>query len=331
MRPTNDTALQRPDLGAAVFETMQAAPTMGFIGLQVMPIFPVSRQSAEYPVIPAEALFNVLETARSSGGAYNRSSGEFESGFYKTVDKGLERPVDDRYAAIYSSLFDYEMTIAMILMNDILRAQEKRVADKIFSATNFTATNAGTAWSTAASADPRGDVEAGKESLRGNGIVANTLVLNYTAYQDAKLCDDVQEKVYQIFPDAAKTGIISIEHLRAYFDVEKLLVAGALYNSSKRGQDASLSDIWGSQYCMLCRTSDRDITEPCIGRTFKWNEGATEDVIVEEYREENVRSKILRVRHDVSESFLLSYDEDGSAKSEISKACGYLIDATAGS
>ena len=64
MKPTNDTALQRPDLGQAVYETLQGAPTAGYIGLQVMPIFRVSEQTGEYPVIPKEALFNLLDTSR---------------------------------------------------------------------------------------------------------------------------------------------------------------------------------------------------------------------------------------------------------------------------
>jgi hypothetical protein len=53
--------------------------------------------------------------------------------------------------------------------------------------------------------------------------------------------------------------------------------------------------------------------------------------IVEQYREEGVRGDVLRVRHDSATSFLVSYDEDGAAKSEISKSCGYLIDMTAAS
>ena len=331
MRPTSDTALQRPDLGQAVFETMQAAPSMGFIGLQVMPIFPVSQTAAEYPVIPKEALFNLLETARNSKGGYNRGEEQFESGFYKTVEKGLERKKDDRYVKIYGSMFNYELVIANILMQNILRSQEYRVAAKIFNATNFTAHNAGTNWATAASCVPRDDVDDGKETMRALGVVSDTLVLNYTAYMLATQCDDVQEKVYQIFPDTAKTGQISAAHLATYFDVPKLLVAGSLYNTANRGQDASLSDIWGSQYCMLCKTSSGDVTEPCIGRTFKWNEGASAEVIVEEYRDETVRGDVLRVRHDVVEAFLASYDEDGTVKSEISVACGYLIDHTAAS
>lgn len=332
MRPTGDTTLSRPDLGQAVFEVMQESPTMGFIGLSVMPIFPVAEYSATYPVIPKEALFNIHDVRRSAKGGYNRVEEGFEEGYYKTNDNGLEYPIDDRLSAIYSSKFAYESMIATMLMNKILRAHEKRVADKIFSTSNFTATNATTAWSTTASADPVYDIDEGKDSLRDNGIEPNTLIIPWTGFKYLRQCDDLKEQVYQLFPDAAKTGRVTIEHLRTVFDVERILVAGALYNSSKKGQDASLSDVWGTRYAMLCKTADAgvDVTEPCIGRTFLWNEGQNGSLpVVEQYREEGVRGDVLRVRHDSSESFLASYDEDGTVKSEISKACGYLIDMTA--
>jgi len=332
MQPTSDTSLQRPDLGAAVWETMQNAPEQGYIGLQVMPLFGVTKNSAEYPVIPKKSLFNLLDATRASHGGYNRFDDEFESGYYVTSEKGLEHRIDRRYAAIYSSLFAYELTISRILMNNILRAQEKRIADKIMNASNFTAHNATVAWDTPATADPLKDINAGRESLRASGITPNKLIINYTNYMQLIATKKVQDAVYQIFPDAAKTGNIGIKHLEAYLDIP-ILLAGALYNTAKRGQDASLSDLWGTRYAMLCRVASGDITEPCIGRTFIWNEsgnGAAE-TIVEQYYKEEIRSDILRVRHDVSESFLLSRDENGTAKSEISKACGYLIDTTAAS
>lgn len=332
MKPTSDTTLSRPDLGQVVYEVMENSITMGFIGLQVMPVFPVAEYTATYPVIPKESLFNIHIVKRGASGAYGRVAEAFEEGFYKTNDNGLEYPIDDRLAAIYGTRFAYERTVANMLMNKILRAHEKRVADKIFNATNFTANNADTAWATTASADPVYDIEEGKDSLRSKGIDPDTLIIPYDGLKWLRRNDEIKDQVYKIFPDAAKSGRVTVQHLQTVFDVPKLLVAGALYNSSKKGQDATLADIWGSTYAMLCKTADGDITEPSIGRTFLWNEGQNGAIpIVEEYREEGVRGNVLRVRHDSSESFLASYDEDGSVKSEISKACGYLIDMTASS
>jgi len=330
MKPTVDTTLSRPDLGQVVFETMQDSITMGFVGLEVMPIFPVAEYTATYPVMPAEALFNIHDVKRGAGSGYTRVEEEFEEGFYTTKDHGLEYPIDDRQAAIYKSKFDYEAVIATMLMNKILRAHEKRVADKLFNTSNFTATNATTAWSTTASADPLYDIETGKDSLRSSGVEADTLIIPYDGVKWLRQNDDLKEMIYQLFPDAAKSGRVTVEHLRTVFDVPKVLIAGGLYNASKKGQDASLSDIWGARYAMLCKTSAGDISDPCVGRTFLWNEGQNGAMpIVEQYRENRTRGNILRVRHDSNEAFLVSYDEDGSAKSEISKACGYLLDMTA--
>jgi hypothetical protein len=318
---------------------MQAADGEGFIGLQVMPIFAVDEYSGTYPVLPAEILHNLHKTERTAEGGYNRIAGRFEEGFFKTTEKGLEAPVDRRFAAAYKNKLDMEMAMALILFRDVLRAQEYAIKSKLFNTSNFSATNAATAWSTSASADPQYDVDLGKESLRSNGIVADTLILNYAAYMDVRQTDAVQDVVYQLFPDAAKSGKITLEHLKAYFDVDKLLVpglknTGSLYNTSKSGQDASLSDIWGSQYCMLCKTANPgdDISTPCVGRTFLWNEGFNdEEMIVEQYYEDKVRADILRVRYDAQHAFLASYDEDESVKSAISKNAGYLLDHTASS
>ena len=330
MRPTYDTALSRPDLGMAVFETLQSAPTMGYIGLQLLPIFRVPVFSAEYPVIPSEALFNLLETRRGPLGHYNRYDGEFEAGWFKTSEYGLERPIDDRYAKIYASKFAYELTIANILMQDILRAQEARIAEKLFNPANFDARAMDTIWSNFEST-PRVDIEAGKAALRAVGIIPNRLVLNHSAWVALRQNADVQTKIFQLFPDAARTGTVSIEHLKTYFDVPQIVVAGAMANSADRGKSAVLADIWGSRYAMLCRVAEgdtADIIEPCIGRTFMWNEGASQEVVVEEYYSDEVRSRILRVRHDVAEAFLASFDANNNVKSEISRACGVLFDTT---
>lgn len=331
MRPTRDTALQRPDLGQIAYEAMINAPQFGFIAPLVMPVFYVGTQAAEYPVIPKESLFNLLDTARGPLGHYNRSADSFESGYYKTAENGLERRVDDRYQAMYASLFDYEAAISMMLMNDILRAWEYRVAVKLMNETNFeTAIAAGTAWSTIASAAPLTDVNAGITDLRGKGIVADTLIIDWTNYQYLRNNAAIRSALGTIFPDVRLTGNVTVEHLRSYFDLPKVIVAGALYNSAKRGQDASLASIWGSTYAMVCKTASvgDDITTPCVGRTFVWNEGAQQEVIVEEYYNNEVRSNMLRVRHDTAEAFLSSYDSDNAVKSNISLAAGYLIDAT---
>ena len=48
--------------------------------------------------------------------------------------------------------------------------------------------------------------------------------------------------------------------------------------------------------------------------------------IVETYREDQVRSDIYRVRHNVSETLFKSVESDGTTISNVSAACVYLFD-----
>lgn len=333
LKPTSDTALQRPDLGQIAYEINTNAPTQGYIGGIVFPDFPVSISSMEYPVMPKEALLQLLDTSRGPYGHYNRWESDFESGFFRTSEKGLEAKVDDRYLKLYSNLFDYEASLVRMNQEGILRKKEYDIAAKVFNTTQFTAHNASVAWSTAASAAPKTDIQAGKTAMRALGVVPNALIIPYQGLLWLQNMTAVINAVTNIFSDPQKTGMIEVSHLEAYLEVPRIIVAGSQYNSAKRGQSASVAEIWGSRYAMLCRIASPgdDISEPCIGRTFRWNEGASEEVVVETYRDETVRADIIRNRHDVDYAYIRSYDEDGNVKSDISAACGYLIDMTAAS
>ncbi len=97
--------------------------------------------------------------------------------------------------------------------------------------------------------------------------------------------------------------------------MDNILVAGGTKNTANEGQSASLSEIWDDEYCWIGRVATTaDFREPCIGRIFHWaGDGSQEEGLVESYRDETVRSDIVRVRHDVDEVVLHT-------------ACGGLLD-----
>jgi hypothetical protein len=318
--------IHRPDLGQVVTETASQASELGFIAPVVMPYFSVTEQSGVYPVIPAKALFNIVDTKRGPKGNYNRSVENFESGIYATSENGLEMPIDERFKNIYKSMFDMEAAVSNILMGKIQRAYEVRVANKIMNTANYPSVNVSKKW-TDVSADVKADVDASKETMRKKGVPPNLLVISWTTFLTIKKTTMVKDAIKYIFPDTAKTGAITKEHLEAYLEID-IEVAGALQNSAKKGANASLADIWSSDYAMLCRVAapGSDISEPSVGRTLIWNEGASEDFVVEEYYEDQVRANILRVRHDTDEALLASIDPDTkAARSQVSKNCGLLI------
>ena len=327
MRPKGDSAVYRPDLGQVVMEYVEG-PTMGFIGLEVMPVFETSKQASTYPVIPKEALLSISDVSRAPRGTYNRDDWVYETGKYATVEKGTEEPIDDGERALFGQVAPglTDLIATQRAWKKILRAQEKRIADKVFNSTNFTAHAVANEWDDAANATPIEDVNDGIISLRQQcGMLPDALIIAYSTFRRLKECDQIVDRLKYTFPGIDVNRMTS-EQLAAVFDVPRVLIGGEVYNANGKGLDASIMDIWDDEYAALVKISGGlDIREPGVGRTFLWTEDSPENPIVESYREENRRSDIIRVRHHVDECLMRSYKEDNSVDSDIAAACMYLM------
>jgi len=177
-RPTAATTLQRPDLGMLAYEYNATASQRGFIGTLAMPAFFVPEQTADYPVIPIEALLKLPDTKRAPRANYNRGDYEFETDTYACIENGWEEPLDDVERRLYARLFDAEMVAVQRAIDIILRVQEKRISALLFNTGNFSSTGVATEWSTITST-PYADVIAGKQSMRANGgLEPNSLIMS---------------------------------------------------------------------------------------------------------------------------------------------------------
>lgn len=323
------SAVSRADLGMAVDEYKTDGPSMGFIGPQVMPALTVPDQASEYPVIPKEALLATGDTRRAMRGFYNRSDWEFEMGFYATRENGWEEVLDDREVKLYKNLFNAELIASKRATGVVLRNQEKRIADKVFNATNFTAHPVTHEWDDKVNAVPITDVNAGKMAVRDAcGMVPNTLIITYKTMENLKLNAQIVELLKYTFP-GKDINSMSAEQLAHIFNVAKVLVGGAVHNTANKAQDATIADIWNGEHAMLTITSDDDdMSDPCIGRTFQWDDesgGGEGGTIVEQYRSEGNRSDVYRVRHDSDERLIMSYTAAGTVESNIAAAVSYLF------
>ena len=327
MKATQNAAVYRPDLGQAVLEFYETEVT-DFIGLEVMPLFPTAVQAGSFPVIPKEALLKLYDTSRAPRAKYKRDDFEYERGKFATSEQGWEEPVDD----VERSLLDQEapgvadLVATKRAMMMIMRNQEKRIADMLFNTTNFTDHALSVKWDTPATATPIDDVNDGIASFRSAcGMKPDALIISYTTFRDLKVADQVVDQIKYTFPgiDIMNMGANQLAQL---FGIPRVLIAGGVYDSTGKGISSTISDIWSYEYAMLVKIGQgRDILQPSIGRTFIWTADSPANAIVEEYREEQTRSDIYRVRHHVAETLLNSYNSSGSAVSEISKACGYLM------
>jgi len=326
-QPTSNTAVSRPDLSVVVSEFRETAVT-GSIGTRVMPFIPMREQSAEYPVIPKEVMLKIHDTRRAMRGRYPSSDWEFEMGLYATRENGWEEKIDDRERKLYATLFDAEVVATRRATKIVDLALEQRIAAKVFNATNFTPNAVSIEWDKPATATPIDDVNDAKMAVRGQcGMLPNTLIIGYYTFTKVRNCDQLVDRLLYTFP-GIDINRMTAQQLAAVFDVERVLVGGAVYDSADKGQDSVIADLWDNEYAMLTTCSSApDISDPCIGRSFIWTEESpgSGEPVVESYREEGSRSDVVRVRHDSDERLLKSYDENGNVLSDIAAAVSYLM------
>lgn len=164
--PRTSEAIVRPDLGTLAYEFSLSAAQQGFVGQIVLPGFMTRLQSAQYPVIPAEAILEVGDTLRAPRSAYARGDWEFEWADYTCKENGWEEPLDDTEAAMFRDYFDAEVVAVQRAVLMVLRSQERRVAAKVMNTDTFENAAAAKAWNSYVDADPLSDVEKAKEHFR---------------------------------------------------------------------------------------------------------------------------------------------------------------------
>lgn len=314
------SALPRQDLQVLYDE---APPDFQGIADIIMPEFAVPSVAGKGYRATREEVLGLYDTQRAPKSAYKSSDDRLEDFDYAVQDHGLTSKLDDSERRMYASAFDYAAVVANRLRNKILRKREYTVASALINTTNFplsgtTGHTVGTAWSST-SATPIADVNTAVTNFYANsGMLPNTLVLNWLT---ARWLSRVTE-VYNQLATSGQTGVVipgtplSEAQLAGVFGIDRVVIAKVPYNSAKQGQTASISDVWNNGYAFLCRTSSSmDISEPCIGRMWRWTDDAGDlgTVLLEQYRDEDVRSDVLRARFGYGVSLLDS-------------ACGYLID-----
>lgn len=321
--PSQSLATLRPDLAGSVMEFDLAMDRMGFIANRVAPVIEVAKASGSFGRIPIEQLLQQRSTERAPGGAYSRGNWKFEPMSYACQEHGAEEPVDDREAEMYAEYFDAEAISAARALDAVVRNYEARIAAEIFNPTTYAGASLTTAvtheWDDATNAVPITDIEAAVRTMWENtGAWANALIINRHVFRNLRNCDQVIERIQSNGAGSStKATEVTTQQLAEVFDLPYILVAGSAKNTADKGQSASIAPLWSDEYAMVCRIAEtNDIKEPCIMRTLHYGaDGSTIGGAMETYRDETVRSNIVRCRMDTDEKVI--YTQMGHLLSNI--------------
>lgn len=259
---TNRPIPADPELTAVAIK----APVPGMIADQVLPEFPVAKETFkwnEFPhaqgvTVPDTKVGRRSQTARVEFGAIERDG--------STEDHGLEDsvPISDTTAndSINPEALAAEMTSQLVTL-----AREARTARLIFDPATYLAGQttvyaAGAGW-THPDTDVLGQFEDAKDGMI---VDPNTLTVGLDGWRALRKHPQLVQAARPA--SASGEGRLSMEELKDLLEIETILIGKAQLNLGKPGQDPQLARVW-SEHASLT------FTERVIKNSRAYSFGAT--------------------------------------------------------
>ena len=267
-------------------------------GLEIATPFYSGKDIGTLPIITRESQAGTGDgaTRRAPGSTYNRDDIEAEGVAFQCLGYGHETPLPDEHIAMYASEFDAQVVAGARNRVRIMTDLEVKIKNMVFNTTTFTGSALYTDYSSApwdaAGSDILGQGDAVIDQIVTNDGMPNTAVIPRQQIKNLKKNTAIMAQ----FSGLSKiTGNMIVEYLKDYWNIANVVIVGSVKNSAKKGQTASMADIWGDDYAMFCRTAmTADPGESCAFRTPLWQEMGGADVSISTYREEQSDSQIVK-------------------------------------
>lgn len=299
------TLNQRPEFDVAFDEFEQMPEEFGFVGLKTLTPIEVSRRSGTFYTRPAKEKLRDGYTKRRPDGSFNRLQRRFDETDYATRRISLEERLDDERAEMFPDYDAAEADTVQDLWDTIQREIESSITAKLQNTSTFEDAAVEATWQNHSSAEPLTDLTNAKLVIHAqSGLQANTVVMGYEAFNHMLLCDQVIERIKfwggndpNLMTMAQNLSIIA-----KALGVQRLLVAGAVFDDADFGQEADFTTFWDSDKVGVyrCAIGGGSIRQSCVGRSFVFpskGSGASGDKPVlstVSYREEATESDIYR-------------------------------------
>ena len=303
---SNSAAIFRGDIAGVVEQAKDFEA--GLIGTGVMPILDVPVRAGQYPsfVLKEGQLLKSDMKNRSPYSAYARGTRAFVQDTYTALEYGYEEAVDDTVTLDVARFFDAEVIAAKLAKRKLLLAHELRVAAKIFDSGTFTATNSGTAYTTAnlATFDAGQDVQEAIDRLLSKGESTTNLkvVIPYPVWTRIRASTKFQNRLRGTGLSTDTILNASTQAAAEVFGVSEVLIGRASYDSAPEGVAFSASNAWANTFIWV-----GSVTQASAGYfgggagfTLNWSEYGPA-IGVSTYREEAIKSNIVRASQYTAE------------------------------
>jgi hypothetical protein len=247
-----------------------------FIASQVAPFVPVNNKSDTYVTFNKEDKFSLPEDIRGPKDKANEISWGTGTGTYGCKDRALRDFLSDSMIANSDiNVNPLEKTTGN-LSNLLLLGFENRVASLVFTYANYGSSykvtlSGADQWSDAAGSDPVGVIDTARAACF---VEPNTLILGKEVYDILKRHPQLLDHV-KGGATSANPATVSMEVMKEVFEVENILIGKAKYNSSKKGQAAAYTRLWGKHAVLAYIDPNVTLDNVSAWKTFRWNQLTT--------------------------------------------------------
>ncbi len=237
---------------------------------QVLPIIPVNKRSDKYFVYTKSDSYTLADDTVFPKSLPNEMDWGTSTGNYSVKDHAFgdwlpEEVIENADVPLQPEV-DTNDYLNMLL--DI--AQESRVANVVFNAANYSSanqqTNSGSAQWNNANSTPIADIQNAIESCFQR---ANTLVFGIDTWKALRTNPQILDAVKAATRfQGSNGGMATADEVASLFEVDQILIGRARYNTSKQGQTASFSRLWGKHASALYVEKNPGIRSITFGATF---------------------------------------------------------------
>lgn len=236
----------------------------------ILPEIKVNKRSDKYYVYTKEDSYRLYDDKLGPKSMPNEVDWSVSTDNYSVKDHGFADWVPQEDIDNADNPIQPEMDTNDFLNNLLDVAQEKRVADLVFNAATYPTGNktqlSGTSqWGDSAD-DPVNDVLTAIEACF---LRANTLVFGQEAWQIFRGLPEVLDAVKGATrQQGTPGGLATMSEIAGLFEVDRVLVGRSRYITSKEGQTATYSRIWGKHMAALHVVPSPGIRSITFGGTF---------------------------------------------------------------
>lgn len=265
----------------------------------VFPRVPVSKATDKYFIWDQSDFWRDEARKRAPGDKFARIGARLSSDNYSTDQYALEQQVPDEVDANADRVLNLKQTATRNVTSKLILKKDLAFATDFMTTsvwgTDLVGTTNFVKWNDATS-DPSGDILnaiqtlsdaiGDVEGMRFVGLTGSIVQTRLQNHPDA--IDRI--KYTQAATPAAVRGTIA-----TWLGLDELIVVRRRYTTSEEGAaTATYAYVIDDDLLIVAVPENPGLDTPSAGYTFAWDEGGRGDFYVEDYRDETVKSDIIR-------------------------------------